>query len=553
MKKIVIPNGVEAVVAEYNEQIIDEYSGNPLIECLPRLTDKYDAIEMLAVYPPYSLKEKDLEAYYRIHMVQRLYQYFQPLSVHLDLYNRINLMIRQGYLYRNPLSKEMAINFNNGYQAILKSNIELNSSDIFGASSVGFSIVGVSGMGKTTSIDRVLSTIPQVVVHSKYKDKKLSMYQINYIKLECPYDASVKALCINFFGKVDGILGTNYMKKYGTGRLSANAMIPIMAQVARNISLGCLIIDEIQLLSSRSSGGGEKLLNFILSLNNTIGVPLLLIGTPSAMSILQSQFRLARRNSCQGAMIWDRLKNDDNWDLLIEGLWEYQWTKIYTPISKEYIDIMYQLSQGIIDIAKKIFIMVQIKIIADGTERITTDAIKKVHEENFKLVKPMVDALRTGNLNKIAKYEDIYFSENVDKYIQAQSSKIELNKKIRELQNIRKEEDELKDKSLIDTIITKLIDIGVEEEGLLDKVQLKIEKYNKILDSKQKIKIIIKDILVSSEKEIRKKSSILNKYNEDDLRFIYEETKKEQVDIYSKLKELGYIKKYNYFVGEVVI
>lgn len=550
MEKILIPNGVEAVVAEYKEQIINEYSGNPLIECLPGITDKYDAIEMLAVYPPYSLKERELDSYYRIHLVQRLYQYFQPLGVHLDLYNRIQLMIRQGYLYRNPLSREMAMDFNNGYQAILKSNVELNSSEFFRASSVGFSIVGVSGMGKTTSMDRVLSTIPPVIVHLKYRDKTLSMYQINYIKLECPYDASVKALCINFFGKVDGILGTNYMKKYGTGRLSANAMIPIMAQVARNISLGCLIIDEVQLLSSSASGGGEKLLNFILSLNNTIGVPLLLIGTPSAMSILQSQFRLARRNSSQGVMIFDRLKNDENWELLMEGLWQYQWTKVYTPISKEFIHMMYQASQGIIDIAKKLFIMVQIKAISDGTEIITIDAINKVQEENFKLVKPMVDALRTGNLNKIAKYEDIYFSENIDEYVQAQSSKIELNKRIRDLQNIRKKEDRLKDENLIDSIITKLIDIGLEEEGLLDKVQVKVEKYEKILDSKEKIKIIIKDILVSNDKEERKKNCSRSKYNEDDLRFIYEKSKKAQVDIYSKLKESGYIKNYNYFIGE---
>ena len=50
-----------------------------------------------------------------------------------------------------------------------------------------------------------------------------------------------------------------------------------------------------------------KMLNFFVTLVNTAGVPVVLISNPKAMSILQSEFRQARRGSGQGDMIWDRL------------------------------------------------------------------------------------------------------------------------------------------------------------------------------------------------------------------------------------------------------
>ncbi len=79
-------------------------------------------------------------------------------------------------------------------------------------------------------------------------------------------------------------------------------MMPRMAQLAMNHSLGLLVIDEIQHLSLAKSGGSEKMLNFFVNLVNTIGVPVVLIGTMKALSVLQSEFRQARRGSGQGDM-----------------------------------------------------------------------------------------------------------------------------------------------------------------------------------------------------------------------------------------------------------
>lgn len=77
-------------------------------------------------------------------------------------------------------------------------------------------------------------------------------------------------------------------------------LLIIMTQLVRQFQIGILVIDEIQHLSEAKGGGSDKMLNFFVTLVNTIGIPVVMIGTTKAMSILQSEFRQARRGSGQG-------------------------------------------------------------------------------------------------------------------------------------------------------------------------------------------------------------------------------------------------------------
>lgn len=380
--------------AVYREQIIPEYRGNPLIEALPEIVPSNGIVSRLAHFPSYDKEERQLDSQYRIHLIGRLYDVFQPLMTHLDLENRISRVIRQGYVGRNIFDKGF---ISNHYRSTAGS----------------FTLLGVSGMGKTTVVNRILSMYPQVIVHSKYKDKELSRYQVVFLRLECSYDGSVKGLCLSFFSRVDEVLGTDYYSRFGSGKLSVDNMLVAMSNIAKNISLGLLVIDEIQNLNKSKSGGADRMLNFFVTLVNTIGLPVLLIGTPEAMGVLQGKFRQARRGSGQGDMVFERLDNDINFNLLINAIWGYQWTKRPTVLTDELKDTLYDQSQGIIDITIKLYVLAQTKAISNGKEVITPELIKQVADESLRLVKPMLNALRTGNVREMAKYPDIY-TGNID-------------------------------------------------------------------------------------------------------------------------------------------
>ncbi len=70
------------------------------------------------------------------------------------------------------------------------------------------------------------------------------------------------------------------MKRHG-----AETMLALMAQTANMFALGLLVIDEIQHLSRAKVWRFKKMLNSFVTMTNTIGIPVLFVGTPKARDI----------------------------------------------------------------------------------------------------------------------------------------------------------------------------------------------------------------------------------------------------------------------------
>jgi hypothetical protein len=272
----------------------------------------------------------------------------------------------------------------------------------------GFTIIGLSGVGKTSAVTRVLNLYPQVIVHMRYQDTPLVLKQIVWLKLDCPHDGLVKGLCMEFFEAVDRAAGTGYFELYAKRSATIDVLMLRMEQIARLHCIGVLVIDEIQHLRLAKGGGSEKMLNFLVTLVNKIGIPVVLIGTTLAMEVLQSEFRQARRSSGhQGDLLWDRMKNDVSWDIFVSTMWKNQWTKQIVPLNDDFKNALYYESQGITDIAVKLYAMAQIRAIGLQTDTLTPDDFRAVASEKLGLLKPALDALRSGDKKRIAAIGDI--------------------------------------------------------------------------------------------------------------------------------------------------
>lgn len=520
---IILPNGTVAKRAEYKEQSLQEYRDNPLIEALPEILTRNQVAGAISVYPIFDKEERNLTQEIRQHCIQRLFQYFQPFPHHFELQESFSAVIRQGYLARNPFRPEYAVSLRNGYEMIKDNNMNLDG-NVLRTTSAGFTIIGVSGIGKTTSIDRILSLYPQIIVHSKYKDMPLSLYQLSWLKLDCPFDGSLKGLCIDFFIKIDSLLGTSYYKKFGNSRNSTNAMMPQMAQIAQAHCIGALVIDEIQHINLAKSGGSDEMLNFFVTLVNTIGVPVILIGTMKALYVLQKEFRQARRESGQGDMIIDRMHKNMEWDLFIEALLQYQWTKKEIANFDDISNALYYESQGIIDIAVKLYARAQITAISLGKEIVTPNLIREVAETNFKLVKPMLDALKSGNPKEIMKYSDIYTANVKD------STKAKDKLEEAAIAHLRELD--------IDSHIARML----VEQVLRAEPGLKINQIvlKAIALMKEEQNSEIKKVASKSKTKQRKKSNPVKEDN--DLRTIFENAKNSETSVCEGLKRHGYIK-----------
>lgn len=419
-----LPNGNKIPYAVYTPQQIEDFKNNPLIEALPPILSFEESYNKLSFLPEYDFKERKLSLQHRYHALLRLTRFYQPTNKTIELELKFSRMLRFGYVNRNPKAKQHAMVLNELKERLVnKYDLGLNP-DIRTTSS-SFTLMGFSGIGKTSAVERVLSLYPQVIIH-KFP---LSLFQITWLKLNSPYDGSIKTLCMDFFLKIDQLIGTNYFERYGNRRNSNSSMVVRMGQVARLHCIGAIIIDEIQHLLIGKKNESEELMNFFVTLINEIGVPVMLIGTMKAKSVLQQDFRQARRSSGHGDMVWQQMENDDSWKVLITSMWEYQWTKFETELTDEWINFLYKESQGITDIVVKLYLLGQSYAIESGIEKLTFDLIKYVKKEYLKLTNKMLKALESGKQEEIEKYEDIT-PFDIEEFLTSRMSIVNMRQKV---------------------------------------------------------------------------------------------------------------------------
>jgi AAA domain len=547
-------------IAKYKEQALLEYQGNPLIEALPNILNINEFTKLVSTKPLFATSERDLDASVRLHHIYRVLDYFQPFSAHFELEQKISRVIRRGYLHRNPLNPDYA-NKLSQINYLLK-NSGKNSFDNLGSliktpsSATAFTMIGVSGVGKSTGVERILNLYPQVILHREHNGNPLHCFQIPWIKINCPHAGSLKALCTDFFIEVDRLLGTNYHLKFPSQNVSEDTMLAEMGLIAGNHNLGLLAVDELQDLSTSKSGGIDKMLNFFSKLVSQLGLPVIRIGTNKARSIMQGDLRHGRRAVGEGSMFWDRVKlkteeDEELWHFFIKGFFKFQWTKKPTPYTNDFSLVLYNESQGIFDIALKLFMIAQWRAIATGIETISIEMVEKVAQDSLHFVRPMLDALKSGNQKLIDKYSDIRLDCDDEIF---KDFKEKINKSIiKKLQSMRDLQESTEDiPNVLNKVIYNLLELGIPpknakslaEEVIINRksevnvAELTTEAYKMALrgEGAKLSESSVKEP-VKPEKLKKKKS-----YIDGDLRFISDEAKKLKLPVYEVLQQNSVIK-----------
>jgi hypothetical protein len=384
---------------------IPEYDDNPLVNRLPpvpTLPGMYEDLERLPACSPH---ERSLPPHLRQQLVVlRLKKTFIPTTDQAVFGTQLHVLIRSGYdgvslgdqSYASRLA-ELADQAEAG-----KGLAELMTR--FRPTAYSGKLIGPSGMGKTTIINRVLEQLPQVVRHVE----PVTVDQIVHLRLECPSTGSPKQLCLSFFAEVDALIGTKYYKKFGG--LATEHMVLRMAQVAQLQRLGVLVVDEIQYLRSAKIDE-DNVLNLLTTLVNVINVPVLLVGTMAAVPLLTSTFRNARRGEGHASAMFEPMKQGREWERFLGVLFRLQWTSTLTPLSPQLSEALWDESQGIVDIVIKIFMLAQLRLMRrsetrSAAEVITPALVRKIGKEDLRFIRPMLRALANKS-KSLAKYDDL--------------------------------------------------------------------------------------------------------------------------------------------------
>ena len=156
-------------LARYQEQQLPEYQDNPLISALPPIPDLQEVVDLLQQLPGFEPQEALLDGRLRAHAIARLlHGFFQPLSHHLELESKISLMIRQGYIGRNPASGAWYAHLQNGYRRVEEEDLDAAVYQSVSSTANSLSLFGCSGCGKTRTLERILGMYPQALHHPDY-------------------------------------------------------------------------------------------------------------------------------------------------------------------------------------------------------------------------------------------------------------------------------------------------------------------------------------------------------------------------------------------------
>ncbi|RNB82186.1 ATP-binding protein [Brevibacillus nitrificans] len=553
------------VKAQYNPEEEAMYKHNAFIEALPPIRSEELVARMMRRQPAYHDNERHWAAHRRLQAVQTIANFLEPLPIHLDLEQRFSRMIRNGYMARNPLSAEWVKQLRSGFPNIFWDEKNDDYVPIIRSTAAGFTIIGTSGIGKTTAIESVLSMYPQVIIHTEYKNNAFDRKQLVWLKLDCTPDGSIKGLCLNFFQAIDTILGTNYYRKFGHSRRTVDELLPTMAMLASALGIGVLVIDEIQRLSLAKSGGAEKMLNFFVQLINTIGVPVVLIGTFKAMQLMTKEFSQARRSAGQGDLVWSNLPNDEFWDFFTECLWEYQWTNVPTKLTQDLKDVLYDESQGITDIAVKLYMLAQWSVIGQADERLTPRLIRHIANESLSLCKPILDALRSRDMTKLSQISDVYPpTDELDKFFHSAVERVRVEGTLHTLRNQRKanRNSDEEDNPVLQ-IAKWLITAGVEPTLARQCAVKSVEHYGTNYDLQTAMKAAF-SLAMSGELQAPKKSvemkqgqkkkrtKLENIYFPEDIRKYVADGTEKGINAFQSLTEAGIIKQADEFISKKV-
>lgn len=555
------------IEAEYYPQIIDAYQNNPLIEAIPPRLTQEQLYQLLYSVPRFTGDLSQLDDEERLELVQQIKpMYWQPLVSHFEKYRNLYTMIKIGYQSRNPISPMYQRQLSIGLDKILSAGTNEYGENLMGnvQTAQQMADIGLSGMGKSKSYERVLSLIPQVIHHTRYKSDYLACKQVLWLHIECPSNKSVGALCRNFYFAVDKLLGTSYYDDLAEKDGRAEVLAKRMSKVAGQINLGVLVIDEIQRIHKGHSGGEAKMIDFITELTNSIGIPIIMIGTFKALYLFKTSLANTRRGIPDGYAenITDRMKDGIEWDLFVRGLWDLQYTKTFTPLTPELKAALYYHTLGIPDFAVKLFMHIQCHaILYEETESITIEMLESVASKTFRLVQPIFELIREGEEIDPAAYEDlkpdwIAFK----KYIMDAQHQITIDGQLSDehklilIQHNRK--------NLIEKLCSFAMKMGAtNEEATLFAEQIEIEHRNPRLDLESLYSLIAQKVLdnknhikeVPQPPEVNKNSRITkfkNKtiFDSDDMRFVCSEARKHKITTDEALRIAGVVAEFNEFL-----
>ncbi len=349
--------------------VYDGNSGNPYLEAMPDMLSPEQFARSIASYPPIPHDLAEMSPEERRGLLPSLASIYVPMPYQYAIYDTLYRAIATTYRTADVVESTRAIN---AYYCGRATN--------YATQADSGSILGVPGCGKTATVHRCLSTMPQVIEHMEYQGQPLFCKQILWLHVECPSDCSVKTLGFGIMAALDRAIGSKYLQStQGLRSASASAIAVQTKILLTNHHVGLLVVDEIQnaVLTARKNRQEKPLLRFLVELTNETMTSIYFVGTPVAEELFVIQEHLKRRT--RGIRLAP-FKPDGAYLDFVRKIWPYQYTAQMAELTTSIGNKLYDCSGGIPAYVIKIFAESQAQALLTGRSCIDEQTIKRAVE-----------------------------------------------------------------------------------------------------------------------------------------------------------------------------
>ena len=341
-----------------------------VIHILPTMKSGTELLSALEVLPEYDAAICDADAPVRLMALSDLYRVYVPNQMSLEIYSKLYLALMRSLQKKGTTLAIQQRNQN--YRAI----VQQEYSGIMGGSD-SFTIIGASGIGKSSAISRAITLITENrIIEVENPHTKI----IPCICVQCPFDSSVKGLLLEVLRKVDEAIDSNYYQNALRARATTDMLIGSVSQVALN-HIGLLVVDEIQNVCN--SKNGKSLVGMLTQLINNSGISICMVGTPESAVFFEQAMQLARRSL---GLRYDVMEYGDNFKTFCEVLYSYQYVKQRTEITDGITEWLYEHTSGNISVVVSLIHDAQEIAILNGREVLNLESLNEAYQQRLSML-----------------------------------------------------------------------------------------------------------------------------------------------------------------------
>lgn len=360
-----------------------------LFESIPPMLTGGELRQALAVTPGYDPGIRSASAAERLVALNTIYDVYYPFDMSTQIYSKMYLALVRSLQKKSSGTAVRQRNQNYGVSHGGASMGIVGGSD-------SFTVIGRSGIGKSTAISRAIALMGgSRIIKGKTPYSKI----IPVLVVQCPWDSSIKGLFLSVLSTIDNALETRYYQDAVRSHATTDLLIGMVSNACLN-HIGLLIVDEVQ--NVVNSKNGKNLISSLTQLINNSGISICMVGTPESLPFFEQDYKLARRSL---GLNFGGIGFNADFVGFVQALYRYQYVG-RMELSDGIIRWLYEHSGGVTANVVSLIHDAEEIAISDGSEEVTPETLNKAYMQRLGLLHGYIELAKTQTQTTVKRDSD---------------------------------------------------------------------------------------------------------------------------------------------------